>query len=159
MHIIIDIDGTIANNRHRAHWVEGPAKNWDEFFSVNLVMKDTLIPGVQRILEQLQELKYELIFVTGRHEPLRDATGRWLHEQLGFDATDENLIMRPQGNMLTAVDFKREQVLKIKRDRALHGRGFVFIDDDPSTLPMYAEHGLALKAPDCWAILFPEKTK
>lgn len=156
MFVVIDIDGTIADNRHRAHFVEGGQRDWDSFFRADLVTKDKLIPGVQRVLEKFQELKYELIFVTGRHEPLRDTTMRWLHEKLGVDATDENLLMRPHGNMMNAVAYKREQVMLLKRERYLTGRGFLFIDDDTKVLPMYAEHGVTLKAPECWGVLFPE---
>jgi hydroxymethylpyrimidine pyrophosphatase-like HAD family hydrolase len=156
MYVIIDIDGTVADNKHRAHYVEGTQKDWDNFFRADLVLKDTLIPGVMEALQRFQELKYELIFVTGRHEPLRDATMRWLHEKLGIDTDDGNLLMRPAGNMLDAAAYKREQVMTLKRERHNTGRGFLFIDDDLKVLPMFAEHGIAMKAPECWTILFPK---
>jgi hypothetical protein len=155
LHVIIDIDGTVANNKHRAHYVEGKQKDWDTFLRPDLVLKDTLIPGCARAIEKFQELKYEVVFVTGRHDPLRDATSRWLHEVLGYDATDSNLIMRSPGNMLNASEYKREQVMALKRERFVTGRGFLFLDDDPKALMMYAEYGIALKAPECWDLLFP----
>lgn len=156
MHVVIDIDGTVANNRHRAHYVENGQRDWDSFLRPDLVLKDTLIPGAKKVIEKFIELKYEVIFVTGRHEPLRDATMRWLQEKLGFDANDNNLLMRPAGNMMNAATYKREQVIALKRERYIHGRGFIFIDDDVKTLPMFAEHGLALQAPQCWDVMFVE---
>lgn len=158
MHIVIDIDGTVADNKHRAHYLmKGNPKDWDSFLKPDLVLKDTPFPGVREALERFQELKYEIIFVTGRDEKLRDTTMRWLYEHMGFDANENNLYMRTVGNMMNAAAYKREQIMAIKRDRHIQGRGFLFIDDDPSALEMYAEHGVTLYAPFCWDTMFVVK--
>lgn len=159
MHVIIDLDGTVADNNHRRHYVTNGQRDWDNFERVDLVLKDTVIPGVPRVLEKFQSLKYELIFLTGRRENLRDVTMRWLYEKLGINANDDNLLMRPPGNMLKAAEYKREQIMAVKRERAIHGRGFLILDDDPRVHEMYGEHGLTLKAPECWAVMFPETPK
>lgn len=155
MFVIIDIDGTVADNAHRAHFVEGPGeKDWANFLRPDLVAKDTVIPGAKRGLEKIKALNYGIAFLTGRNEDLRDTTMTWLHHKLGVtELTDDRLFMRPAGNLLKATEYKREQILRIKQD---FGSSLLFIDDDRYMWPIYEEFGVVLKAPDCWDTFFPQ---
>ena len=65
--------------------------------------------------------------------------------------------MLPQGGFLPVAERKRQlmqQVLAEYRARGL--TSFMFIDDDVKTCEMYGAEGLALKAPECWSVVFPE---
>ena len=157
MIVVLDIDGTIANNDHRAHHVDGEKKDWAAFLKPHLVAKDVLIEGAQRGLGHFQKLNYRIIFLTGRNESLRDTTTEWIQAQLGIDVDDDSLIMRGTGNMLTAAAYKREsaQNLKSRNPRET----FLFIDDDKYSWAGYADIGVVLRAPQCWDTIFPLNTE
>lgn len=154
MNIVLDIDGTIANNAHRVHHLTtGPQPDWNAFLEPSLVAKDTLIPGAERAIRLFEELKYQIFFLTGRGEHLRLTTHAWLLQHLNLDIPDERLLMRPQGNLLKATEFKREQLLALRQD---YPGPFLYADDDKHMWPVYREFGVVLAAPACWAVLFPE---
>jgi hypothetical protein len=155
MFVVLDLDETLADVSHRAHLVEEEPKNWDAFFAPELVIKDKVIPGVARVLTHFTELKYDILILTGRNEVLRDTTMRWLHENLDIEVPDGNLLMRPNGNMLNAGEFKREQLLNYKQGLENKDVSFLIIDDDPAVSDSLKEFGVVLKAPECWTTLFP----
>lgn len=155
MFVILDLDKTLADNSHRAHFVEKEPMNWDAFLSPGLVAQDTVVPGVERVLEKFAELKLDLVVLTGRTEDLRDTTMRWLLEKLGISLVDDHLLMRSSGNMLTDAEYKREQLLNFKQGIEDKSTPFLIIDDDSQATEMLSAYGVVLKAPECWNILFP----
>jgi len=155
MFVVLDLDQTVADNAHRAHHVEKEPKDWDAFLSPDLVIKDTVIAGAERVIAQLVELKYELIVLTGRNEDLRDVTMRWLLDNLNLAIPDTHLLMRPAGNMLTAGEFKREQLLNFRQGLDNRDNGFIIIDDDVEVGAALNSFGIVFKAPECWSLLFP----
>jgi hydroxymethylpyrimidine pyrophosphatase-like HAD family hydrolase len=155
MFIVLDLDQTLADNAHRAHFVEKEPKDWDSFLSPDRVIKDPVVAGAERVLEQLQALKYDLVILTGRHEDLRDATMRWLLEKLNITLPDTLLLMRPNGNMLNAAEYKREQLLNFRQGLENRDNNFLIIDDDAAAGEALKEFGIVLKAPECWELLFP----
>jgi len=155
MYAIIDIDGTLADNTHRSHFLEKELKDWEGFLCPNRVAKDTVIPGAKRGLEQLRQLNTDLIFLTGRNEMLRDTTSVWLSQNFDIVVPEEWLLMRPVGNLLKPSEYKCAHIQNLVQTLQCD-RGFLFIDDDPYMWPIYAQYGLVLKAPDCWTTLFPE---
>ena len=162
MIIVLDIDGTLANNDHRAHLVDRKEddktpKNWVEFLKPHLVAKDVVIKGAMKALEHFQLLKYKILFLTGRHEGLRDVTTQWIFEKLGIEVNDDTLLMRGAGNMTTAASYKREQAQGLRSQ--FPAETFVFIDDDKYSWQGYADIGLVLRAPECWETIFPQTTE
>lgn len=160
--LVLDIDGTIANNDHRAHYVDrkegdNTPKDWEGFLQPHLVGKDVLVEGAKAAIEHFLRLDYSVVFVTGRREALRDTTMRWIKEQLDIDATDTTLLMRPSGNMLKATEVKREAILAL-RD-TYRNQPMIFVDDDKYMWPVYAEFGLVLRAPQCWESMFPHNAE
>lgn len=159
---VIDLDGTVANNDHRAHYVEraeGDAtpKDWEAFLQPHLVEKDTVVEGAIEAVRHMERLKWRFIFLTGRRESLRHTSDRWIKEKLGVDITDEQLIMRPTGNILKPTEYKREQIVALRGSHPT--ADFVFFDDDKYMWPVYAEFGLVLRAPECWNVVFPHNTE
>lgn len=162
MIIVLDIDGTIANNDHRAHHVDRAdddkrPKDWNEFLKPHLVAKDVLIEGVQRAMEHFQLLNYKIMFLTGRNDALREVTTRWIFEHLGIEVNEDRLVMRGVGNMMTAADYKRESAQNLKS--RFPQETFLFIDDDKYSWAGYATVGLVLRAPECWDTIFPMTTE
>ncbi len=153
MIIVIDIDGTVANNDHRAHHVDTDKPNWEEFLKPHLVAKDTLVPGAKKALEHFEALRYKIVFLTGRNEGLRPTTAQWIQDHLGIEVNDDTLIMRNAGNMLRASEYKREQAQALKSENPMEQ--FLFIDDDKYSWASYSDIGVVLRAPECWDTIFP----
>ena len=154
MLVILDVDGTLADAAHRESLRDDVNGG---YFKPETVYKDEPVKAAQRVVSRLQELKYDIVVITERDESLRDATSRWLLENFNFAASDESLLMLPQGGFLPVAERKRQlmqQVLAEYRARGL--TSFMFIDDDVKTCEMYGAEGLALKAPECWSVVFPE---
>ena len=68
--IISDIDGVLADCKHRLYLVKGDYKLWDEFYSDDRVAQDTPIEEGAKLLEALASGWNELILCTGRNEKL-----------------------------------------------------------------------------------------
>ena len=66
--ILCDIDGTIANNDHRQHFLEGK-KDWDGFFS-ELINNEPIFPIINKVIEEYKAGK-DIVFLTGRLEKYR----------------------------------------------------------------------------------------
>lgn len=162
MIVVLDIDGTIANNDHRSHYVERKEgdetpKDWESFLQPHLVAKDTVVEGVATSVKHFQRLGYRIVFLTGRNEGLRKTTDAWIKEHLELDITEEQLIMRAAGNMMKPTEYKREQLIQLKSDYP--NESFVFVDDDKFMWNVYAEFGVVLRAPECWNVVFPHTTE
>ena len=69
--ILCDIDGTVANNDHRQHFLEGK-KDWDGFFDA-LDKDEPIYPIINKIVKEQQYGK-DIIFLTGRPERYRNTT-------------------------------------------------------------------------------------
>ena len=155
MFVVLDLDETLADVSHRVHHVEKEPRDWDAFFAPELVIKDKVVSGAARVLTHFMDLKYDILILTGRNEDLRDTTMRWIQENLDIPVPDENLLMRPAGNMLNAGEFKREQLLNYRQGLENKDVSFLIIDDDPEVCASLKEFGVVLKAPECWTTLFP----
>ena len=73
--ILCDIDGTIANNDHRQHFLEGK-KDWEGFFS-ELVNDLPIQIIIDKVIQEQANGK-ELVFLTGRPERYREKTESWI---------------------------------------------------------------------------------
>lgn len=78
--VICDLDGTLCDNRHRLHFIEGTGKkDWKSF-------NEGCIHDVPNrwCVEILKGLKhsYEPIFITGRSEDYFDHTTWWIRKYL-----------------------------------------------------------------------------
>jgi len=158
MHIILGIDGTLADDSARKRLLStGPVlgvPNWDAFFNATEVLKDAPVAAAKPVIRRWQDLRYHLAFITTRPEALRDVTMRWLLEHFGIEADDANLLMRPPSGMLSAREFKAQQMQTLLAEyKAAGANDFVFVDADDDTFETFAAEGLVLRAPSCWAAL------
>ncbi len=89
---VFDVDGTLADVRHRLHHIARRPKDWDAFFTA---ARDDppLETGVALARESARAC--EVVYVTGRPERCRADTLEWLR---CHDVPDGRLTMRRSGD-------------------------------------------------------------
>lgn len=101
--VIVDIDGTVADCRHRLPHIKGKKKNYKDFYAE--CTADEPIEDIIKLVELLEE-DYDIIFVTGRSEDVRVETDKWLTANLSFK--NFQLLMRP------SKDYRPDTEVKIE---------------------------------------------
>lgn len=130
--ILCDIDGTIANNDHRQHFLEGK-KDWDGFFS-ELIKDEPIFPIINKVIEE-HEAGKDIIFLTGRPERYRYSTLLWLKEYFQFEF---KLLMRMDNDQRNKLIVKTE-IFKNHIDISLVD---YIIDNDQDLIDMWCERGI-----------------
>lgn len=127
---MFDIDGVVADVRHRLHHVETRPKNWAAFFDA--AAADTAISdGVTAVAAAADNS--DIVWLTGRPERLRAVTVGWLADH-GLPAG--RLIMRANR------DYRPAPVLKVAELRRISKLGIAgFVDDDPGVIAAAAAAG------------------
>lgn len=155
MIIIVDIDGTIADARHRLtkagvkpEWEHrDKMQQWlDALQDPGDMFMDPPVPNMMALLTRLGSGKSHFFYVTGRQESLRDVTKRWLTH---YNFPIGILHMRPHGDWRKAGEFKKSVLEDII---SKFGNLGIAIDDDHdgTTEPVYRELGLThLKVTRC----------
>lgn len=120
--MVIDIDGTIADNTHRQHHLETKEKNYDSFYAESGLDRP-LANNIRNILDDyhMNKVKYgflEIIFLTGRPEKIRGITQVWL-ETYFSSQLKYHLVMRPNEDWDKSVKFKQRALSLILKDRAV----------------------------------------
>lgn len=116
--VIWDLDGTLSDDRARAHFVEvaeGRKRDWKSYFDA--IEEDPPIAASIELLRSLRANGVRIVFLTGRPEFTRLKTERWLRAN-GLEEYDI-LLMRPAGERRPAGEFKVEQVLKLRANYEL----------------------------------------
>jgi pimeloyl-ACP methyl ester carboxylesterase len=85
---VLDIDGVLADVRHRLSYVEQRPKDWQTFFAA--AVNDSLLPEGLEVALDLAD-RFTIVYLTGRPERCRTDTEAWL-EKYHFPAGQ--LIMR-----------------------------------------------------------------
>lgn len=129
--VIFDIDGTVADCRHRQGHLDGVVPDWEAFFAAS--GSDAPLPaGVA--LAMAYRLNAELLWLTGRPERYRKLTTQWLHDQ-GLPTV--HLWMRPNDDMRPAAVFKSERVSQL----ATTGYVRLIVDDDDQVVTALRDAG------------------
>jgi len=120
---VYDIDGVVADVRHRLHYLDSRPKDWRGFFRT--AAKDSpLSKGITMVTESAAE--HEIVWLTGRPDWMRALTLDWLAKH-GLPTGE--LLMRKRN------DFRPAKVMKVSVLRTLDTRGMVsFVDDDPDVV-------------------------
>jgi hypothetical protein len=182
---IIDIDSTIADNDHRAGYLDKecivclskvPTKHrtlcpncgsedhritqssWDKFLSPEAVMRDKPVKKAQEALFRMRELDIPFHFLTGRGENLRQVTEDWLGIHIARDPGREALVMRSEAyEGLPASVYKERALKELIRDQDLPADStFIFMEDDPHVFRMYQQYGIVVRCPEGWEHWIPE---
>ena len=136
--VCFDVDNTISDTRHRAHYVENKVpklRQWVEFFDA--MGGDTVIQPTVDMLKRYYAQGLTVILITGRPETHRLLTTTWL---LDNNIPYHQLIMKNKH------DVRMQAALwKAKMMGQLQDEGYVIklaVDDEPSVREMYTAIGV-----------------
>jgi hypothetical protein len=118
---VIDLDGVVADVRHRLVHLEAKPRDWDAFFAG--IPDDPVLPEGRAVVDRLSA-DHDLVYLTGRPERTRPATEAWLRRHRLPHA---KLIMRREGDRRPARQAKPSLLRKLAAGR----RVAVVVDDDP----------------------------
>ena len=128
---VFDVDGVLADVRHRLRFVEGSRKDWDAFFGA-AVDDPPLAQGVA--LARESALECEVVYVTGRPERCRADTLAWFARH---DLPEGRLSMRRRRDFRPARVAKLELLRSMAADRTVA----VVVDDDLQVCQAYEDAG------------------
>lgn len=116
----VDIDGVLADVRHRLEHVQTSPKDWDAFFAA--APEDPVLPEGLAVARRLA-LEHTIVYLSGRPERCRADTLAWL---ASHDLPEGTLLLRPRG------DFRPARIVKVETLDRLSERGpvAVLVDDD-----------------------------
>ena len=118
MIIICDLDGTLADDRHRRKYLIRRPKAYNRYHAESRA--DTIVTPVARLLRAYEAVGYRIAIWTGRPECYRDPTEEWLGKH---DIPYHALRMRADGDYRDVNDVKDEWL------RALPHRPTFALDD------------------------------
>jgi len=149
MHVVFDLDGTIANTNHRNHHLEGSEKNWTEFFAE---CKDDLAvyPMISMIATLLRVPHCRVEIWTARNDSTKSETLSWLARHgirasrspspTYFDSSDAvTLRMRPSGDTADDTELKRAW---LDEARAQKRTPTLIFEDRQRVVNMWREEGI-----------------
>lgn len=121
---VIDIDGVLADVRHRLRHVATSPKNWRAFFAG--AHDDPLLAEGEETVRRLAEV-YDLVYLSGRPEWLREVTETWFRRH---DLPPGPLLLRPREDFRPSSLFKVQALRHLATTRTV----VVIVDDDPRVL-------------------------
>ena len=128
---VFDVDGVLADVRHRLHHLESRPKNWDGFFNA-AVDDPPLEQGIELCLESAKDC--EVVYVTGRPERCRQDTLAWFRRH---GLPEGTLSMRGEGDRRPARMAKPQLLRRLARGRTVA----VVVDDDLQVCAAYEQAG------------------
>lgn len=145
--VIMDLDGTICDNRHRQHFIKQIPQDWtlyDKFtkdweqFDAHMY-EDAVYPSILAVIADCYKNGIKVLFVTGRRATLQNvrATNKWIVNNIRMN--------HPIVHFRDVNDFRDATLVKrdiyIKEIRRKYDVQQVF-DDEKRILNMYAEFGI-----------------
>ena len=121
---VVDIDGVVADVRHRLHHVTGRPKDWRSFFAA--AADDGLLAEGEHAVRALAEV-YDVVYLSGRPERLRRVTEDWFARH---DLPEGELLLRPYDDYRPSSVYKVEALRTLAATRTV----VVLVDDDPRVL-------------------------
>lgn len=119
---VVDLDGVLADVRHRLHFLETTPRDWDAFFAA--IPADPLLDvGLALVAELYHE--HQIVYLTGRPERTRAATASWLSDH---GCPKGRLVMRRDGDRRPARLAKPDLLRELQSDAPIA----VVVDDDPA---------------------------
>lgn len=134
MKVVFDLDGTLALNEHRQHFVQGqPAgeKDWRGFFAA-CDKDEPNMPIIWTLLSLLDD-GWEVEIWSGRSAEVNDKTEVWLKEQRLENVPRR---MRQEG------DYTPDHELKAKWLTETDPKPILVFDDRASVVAMWRSHGI-----------------
>lgn len=128
--VIFDLDGTLSDNSHRHHLIEGENKEWQKY-----LRKCKEDPPINKAIQRAKKLaeNHEIIIITARSDEVEEKTRDWLKNyKIPFD----NLFMLPKGRWdVPDAEYKQELLQQLKEP-------IMAFDDKESNCKMFRQNGL-----------------
>jgi len=119
---VVDLDGVLADVRHRLHHLERRPKDWDAFFAA--APADPPLAEGFAVVRELAS-RHEVVYLSGRPERLRRSTEHWLD---AHEAPPGRLVLRRDGDRRPARQLKVGELRRLQRTAPVA----VLVDDDPA---------------------------
>jgi phosphoglycolate phosphatase-like HAD superfamily hydrolase len=129
---VFDIDGVLADVRHRLHHVDKRPKDWPAFFAA-MGDDEPLEVGVA-LARDLAAQGNAIVYLTGRHEGYRRLTEEWLR---GHGLPEGRLVMRRDDDRRPARQLKPQELRRIAR----RARVVAVVDDDDAVVAVLRRDG------------------
>ena len=132
---MFDIDGVLADVRHRLQYVQAHPKDWDRFFGQ--ANEDPVLTQGFEMVTDAHDSGLHVVYSTGRPARCRKATVEWLADN-GFPAA--------QVFMRSEKDRRPGRVTKLEVARRLRNRQDVayLVDDDLVVVDALREDGFTV---------------
>jgi len=130
--VVFDVDGVIADVRHRLRHVERTPKDWDSFFAA--MDGDTPLAEGVALARQHAASGHRIVYLTGRNEDHRAVTLDWLTRH---GLPEGRLVMRRTDDRRPARVFKPAALRRI----ASNGRVIAVVDDDDAVVAVLRRDG------------------
>jgi len=136
--IIVDLDGTLALNKHRFHFIDKSSGNkvdWDSYFEAC----DKDLPNIPVIvtIKALKSTGYQVHIFSARGDIARDKTLQWLED---YAVPYDKLTLRKMGSYTPDDELKKQWLLEYypnyKKDV------FCVFDDRKKVVDMWRSLGL-----------------
>jgi len=136
--VVLDIDGVLADVRHRLRFVTTRPKNWNAFFAA--ASDDPPLEVGVRFTREASS-SHDIVYLTGRPERTRDDTLAWLRHH---NLPDGELIMRREGDRRPAVMTKTQALRRLAKNHHIE----LVLDDDPMVVESLERHGFPVRLAD-----------
>lgn len=134
--IIIDIDGTIANDKWRKHMLLESPRDWDKINNASI--NDTTNEWCVNLVDMYHRRGYKIIFLTARNTNVKELTVKWLTCNVPF--SDYLLLMRPENDNITPDYQIKETIYRNEIEPAFDVE--FCIDDRQTVVDMWRRNGL-----------------
>jgi len=131
---IFDLDGTLANDDRRKHYLLETPMNWDGWYSE--VIRDRLNLDIAKFVDYGISRGIKIILCTGRDERCRVDTEQWLRD---YKVKYEILYMRKNK------DFRQDDIIKKEMLDDMRFRGYnptMAFEDRDRVVKMWRENGI-----------------
>ena len=135
---VIDVDGVVADVRHRVRFLDGALRDWDAFFGA-AGDDPPLQVGVDRVTELAVD--HDIVWLTGRPEWLRPVTLAWF---AAHGLPEGRLIMRRGRDRRPARIVKRGELRRLAAGHTVA----IVIDDDPAVVAELIADGWPVERAD-----------
>ena len=141
--IVVDIDGTVADNRWRQHLAPDDSRKdeedaWRAFHEASV--KDEPVPHVVALVNTLQGAGHDVVFLTARSEWTRSITDNWLRANV---TESYWLLMRPDNDVRKAGKVKVDLLTQLfSTERAMVDAVALVIEDSENNARAFEDMGL-----------------
>ena len=136
---VLDIDGVIADVRHRIHHIQARPRDWDAFFAE--VSADPVLADGRAEALAVAASGLAIVYLTGRPERCRLDTVRWLSDHA---LPEGDLVMRRDTDRRPAKVFKVQALRELSRTREVA----YLLDDDADVIAAAASAGYVVRLAD-----------